>query len=152
MRRLWWALVVVAGLALPLGSWISVTEVSAAPACAPQRLRVVDLMTIPELVQAGKPVQLWKVTLKSLEDCITVLEVRERDRTVGRSVPYQIKSGEFSYTVTADSNYRFQFQEHCLKVLVNVADAWAPVEPIDPQKRFCATSRPQPPPGGWSLK
>jgi hypothetical protein len=118
--------------------------------CAPQRLRIVELGTIPELVQAGKPVQLWKVTLKSLEDCLTVLEVRERDRIVGRSVPYQIKSGEFPYTVTADSTYRFQGQEHCLKVLVNVGDAWAPLDPLDPQKTFCAKYRPHPP-GGWSL-
>jgi hypothetical protein len=36
--------------------------------CAPQRLRVVELEKIPELVQAGKQVQLWKITLKSLED------------------------------------------------------------------------------------
>jgi hypothetical protein len=152
MRRLWWAFVAIAGLALPLGSWISATEVSAAPVCAPQRLRVVDVATIPALVQAGKPVQLWKVTLRSLDDCLTVLEVREWDRIVGRSVPYQIKSGEFPYTVTADSTYRFQGQEHCLKVLVNVGDAWTPVDPLDSQNLFCARYRAQPPPGGWSLK
>ncbi len=143
---------VVAILAITLEGGIPSTAVGAPPACAPQRLRVVDLVTIPELVQAGKQVQLWKVTLKSLEDCLTVLEVRELDRIVGRSVPYLIKSGEFSYTVNADSNYRFQVQEHCFKVLVNVADAWVPVDPIDQQKRFCATYRPVPPPGGWSLK
>jgi hypothetical protein len=120
--------------------------------CAPQRLRIVELGTIPELVQAGKPVQLWKVTLKSLEDCLTVLEVREPDRIVGRSVPYLIKAGEFSYTISADSKYQFQVQEHCLKVLMNVADAWAPVDPLDPQKLFCARYRAQPPPAGWSLK
>ena len=139
-------------IAATAGSVFPFAAIGAPTACAPQRLRVVDLATIPELVQAGKPVQLWKVTLKSLEDCLTVLEVRERDRTVGRSVPYQIKSGEFSYTITADSNYRFQVQEHCLKVLLNVADAWVPVDPVEPQKLFCARYRGQPPPGGWSLK
>jgi hypothetical protein len=150
--------VVVAIMGIILGGGVPPAVVGAAPVCAPQRLRVVDLATIPELVQldqlarAGKPVQLWKVTLKSLEDCLTVLEVRERDRIVGRSVPYQIKSGEFPYTVIADANYRFQIQEHCLRVLINVADAWAPVSPIDAQKLFCARYRPQPPPGGWSLK
>ena len=151
MSRLGQALV-VAIVGVTLGGGVPVSEVGAAPVCVPQRLRVVDLATIPELVQADKPVQLWKVTLKSLEDCLTVLEVRERDRIVGRSVPYQIKTGEFSYTVTADSNYQFKVQEHCLKVLMNVADAWAPVDPLEPQKVFCARYRPQPPPGGWSLK
>ena len=151
MRRIGWALMVaITGIASV--SVAPFEAIGAPPACAPQGLRVVDVVTIPELVQAGKQVQLWKVTLKSLEDCLTVLEVRERDRIVGRSVPYLIESGEFSYTVTADLNYRFQAQEHCLKVLVNVADAWAPVDPINQQKRFCATYRPVPPPGGWSLK
>ena len=134
------------------GSVFPFAAAGAPPPCVPQRLRIVELVTIPELVQAGKPVQLWKVTLKSLEDCLTVLEVRERDLIVGRGVPYLIKAGEFSYTISADSKYRFQVQEHCLKVLMNVADAWAPVDPLDPQKLFCARYRPQPPPGGWSLK
>jgi len=151
MRRLGQALV-VAIVGVTLGSGVPPAVVGAAPVCVPQRLRVVDLATIPELVQAGKQVQLWKVTLKSLEDCLTVLEVREQDRMVGRSVPYLIKAGDFSYTVKADSNYWFKAQEHCLKVLVNVADAWAPVDPIEPQKSFCAKYRLQPPPGGWSLK
>jgi len=150
--------VTVAIMGVILGGGVPLAPVGAAPVCVPQRLRVVDLATIPELVQldqlarASKPIQLWKVTLKSLEDCLTVLEVLERDRIVGRSVPYQIKSGEFPYTVTADSNYRFQGQEHCLKVLINVADAWVPVDPLEPQKVFCARYRAQPPPGGWSLK
>jgi hypothetical protein len=130
--------VVVTIMGVILGGSVLLAVAGAAPMCAPQRLRVVNLATIPELVQAGKPVQFWKVTLKSLDDCLTVLEVRERDRVVGRSVPYQITSGEFSYTVTADSNYQFQGQEHCLKVLVNVADAWVPVDPLEPQKVFCA--------------
>lgn len=151
MRRVKKALT-VAIMGVILGGGVSPALVGAAPACAPQRLRVVDVVTIPDLVQAGKPVQLWKVTLKSLEDCLTVLEVRERDRVLGRSVPYLIKAGEFSYTVSADSKYRFQVQEHCLKVLMNVADAWAPVDPIDPQKLLCARYRAQPPPAGWSLK
>lgn len=152
MRRLSWAVAVVEALTVLLGGGVLATVVSAAPVCAPQRLRVVDLATIPELVQAGKPIQLWKVTLRALEDCLTVLEVRERDRVVGRSVPYQIKSGEFPYTVTADSNYRFQGQEHCLRVLLNVADAWKPVDPIEPQKVFCARYRTQPLPAGWSMR
>ena len=143
--------VVVVLMVTTLGVGIHVSAVGAMPTCRPQNLRVMDVATIPELVQAGKTVQLWKVTLKALEDCLTVLEVRERDRVVGRSVPYQIRSGEFPYTVTADSNYRFQGQEHCLKVLVNVADAWVPVDPLEPQKVFCAKYRPRPP-GGWSLK
>jgi len=134
------------------GSVFPFAAAGAPPPCVPQRLRIVELVTIPELVQAGKPIQLWKVTMRSSEDCLSVLEVRERDRTVGRSVPYLIKSGEFSYTVTADPNYRFQVQEHCFKVLVNVADAWALVDPVEPQKLFCARYRAQPPPGGWSLK
>ena len=134
------------------GSVFPFAAAGAPPPCVPQRLRIVELVTIPELVQAGKPIQLWKVTLKSLEDCLTVLEVREPDRIVGRSVPYLIKAGEFSYTISADSKYRFQVQEHCLKVLMNVADAWVPVDPLDPQKLFCGRYRPQPPPGGWSLK
>jgi len=151
MRRVKQA-VTVAIMGVILGGGVPLAPVGAAPVCVPQRLRVVDLATIPELVQAGKPIQLWKVTLKSLEDCLTVLEVRERDRIVGRSVPYLIKAGEFSYTISADSKYRFEVQEHCLKVLMNVADAWAPVDPLEPQKVFCARYRPQPPPGGWSLR
>ena len=134
------------------GSVFPFAAVGAPPPCVAQRLRIADLATVPELVQAGKQIQLWKVTLKSLEDCLAVLEVRERDRTVGRSVPYLIKAGEFSYTVTADPNYRFQAQEHCFTVLVNIADTWAPISPIDAQKLFCARYRAQPPPGGWSLK
>jgi hypothetical protein len=144
--------VTVAIMGVILGGGVPPAVVGAAPACAPQRLRVVDVVTIPDLVQAGKPVQLWKVTLKSLEDCLTVLEVRERDRILGRSVPYLIRAGEFSYTISADSKYRFQVQEHCLKVLMNVADAWAPVDPLDPQKLFCVKYRGQPPPAGWSLR
>jgi hypothetical protein len=151
MKRLGQALV-VAIVGVAFGGGVPPAVVGAAPVCVPQRLRVIDLATIPELVQAGKSIQLWKVTLKSLEDCLTVLEVREQDRIVGRSVPYQIKSGEFPYTVTADANYRFQIQEHCLKVLINVGDGWTPVDPLDPQKLFCARYRAQPPPGGWSLK
>lgn len=151
MRRVKQA-VTVAIMGVILGGGVPPAVVGAALACAPQRLRVVDVVTIPDLVQADKPVQLWKVTLKSLEDCLTVLEVRERDRTVGRSVPYLIKEGEFSYTISADSKYRFQVQEHCLKVLMNVADAWAPVDPLDPQKLFCVKYRGQPPPAGWSLR
>jgi hypothetical protein len=126
--------------------------IGAPPACVPQWLRIIELGTIPELVQVENQIQVWTVRLKSDGDCLTVFDVRERDRIVGRSVPYLIKLGEFSYTVTADPNYRFRAQEHCLRVLVNVADAWVPVDAIDPQKVFCARYRPQPAPGGWSLK
>ena len=156
MKRVKQALV-VAIFGVILQGAVPFRAIGAPPACVPQRLRVVDLVTVPEVVQPEKQVQLWKVTLKSLEDCLTVLDVREGDRVVGRSVPYLInkaseKAPDFSYTVTADPNYRFQNQEHCLRVLVNVADTWAPVDAIDPQRPFCARYRPQPSPGGWSLK
>jgi hypothetical protein len=152
MRR-WQNAVFAVMIVATVGGAAPLAASGALPApCATQRLRIVELVTIPELVQAGKQIQLWKVTIRSSEECLTVLEVRERDRTVGRSVPYLIKSGEFSYTVTADPNYRFQVQEHCFKVLVNVADTWAPVDPVEPQKLFCARYRAQPPPGSWSLK
>ena len=125
-----------------------------APCAPPHRFRVLELGMIPDPVQRGQRIQLWAVTLQSdySGECLAVLEVRDRDQIVGRRVQYLIRPGPGRYTFQADPNYGFQVQEHCFRVLVTVADAWAPVDPVVPQKLFCARYRAQPPPGGWSLK
>ena len=143
-------IVVTVGGAAPFGS----SAGSPVPCVAPHRLRILDLGMLPDPVQQGQRVQLWAVTLQSdySGECLAVLEVRDGAQIVGRRVQYLITPGQGRYTFQADPNYRFQVQDHCFTVLANVADAWALISPIDAQKQFCARYRPQPPPGGWSLK
>ncbi len=143
-------IVVTVGGAAPFGS-------SAAPPVhcgAPHRLRILDLGMIPDPVRQDQRIQLWSVTLQSdyNGECLAVLEVRDRDQVAGRRVQYLIKPGVGRYTFQSEPSYRFQLQDHCFTVLANVADAWALISPIDAQKQLCARYRPQPPPGGWSLK
>lgn len=136
-----------------LGSAIPFRAIGAPPApCAPpHRLRILDLGMLPDPVRQGQRIQLWSVKLQSdyNGECLTFLEVRDRDQIVGRRVQYLIKPGEGRYTFQAEPGYRFQAQDHCLAVLVNVGNTWTPV---DAARRFCARYRPVPPPGGWSLR
>ena len=146
----------VAIIAAALVSALPLVAMGAPPVSCqpPHRLRILDLGMLPDPLQQGQRIQLWAVTLQSdyNGECLITLEVRDRDQIVGRRVQYLIKPGVGRYTFQAEPNYRFQLQEHCFTVLVNVADAWAPIDPTDPQRWFCAGFRPQPPPGGWSLK
>jgi hypothetical protein len=132
----------------------SASGVAPAACMPPHRFRVLDLGMLPDPAQRGQRIQLWAVTLRSdyNAECLAVLEVRDRDQIVGRRLQYLIKPGTGRYTFQAEPSYRFQLQEHCLTVLANVADTWVPVKPADSQRLFCARYRPQPPPGGWSLK
>jgi hypothetical protein len=130
----------------------------APPACAPpHRLRILDLGMIPDpvyQVYQGKSIQQWKVTLESgySADCLTALEVLEGDQSASTQVPYQITPGRAHYTLQADRRYQFRAQDVCFQVAVNVQNTRTLIAPLDPQKRFCARYRPQPPPGSWSLK
>jgi hypothetical protein len=130
-------------------------SVGAPPACAPPyRLWIADLGMLPDPVPQGRPIQQWKVTLESgySTNCLSVLEVLEGDQSASTQVPYQITPGRAHYTLQADRRYQFRAQDVCFQVAVNVQNTRTPIAPLDPQKRFCGRYRPQPPPGGWSLK
>jgi len=136
-------------------SILSFAALGAPPACAPPyRLWITDLGMIPDPVYQGRPIQQWKVTLESgySTDCLSALEVLEGDQSASTQVPYQITPGRAHYTLQADRRYQFRAQDVCFQVAVNVQNTRTLIAPLDPQKRFCARYRPQPPPGGWSLK
>ena len=129
-------------------------EAAPQPCAPPHRLKILELGMIPDPVRQDQRIQLWSVTLQSdyNGECLTLLEVRDRDQVAGRRVQYLIKPGVGRYTFQSEPNYRFQLQDHCFTVVVNVANAWALISPTDAQKLFCARYRAQPPPTGWSLK
>jgi len=148
MRRVGWALMVaiigaVWGSAFPFDA-ASAPPVSCAP---PHRLSILDLGMIPEPVRQGQRIQLWTVKLRSdwNGECLTSLEVWDRDQPAGKRVQYLIKPGEGRYTFQAEQAYSFQARDHCFAVLVNVGNTWTP---IDAARAFCARQGP----GGWSLK
>lgn len=125
-----------------------------APCAPPYRLWITDLGMIPDPVYQGKPIKQWKATLQSgySADCLSALEVLEGDQSASTQVPYQITPGRAHYTLQADRRYQFKAQDVCFQVAVNTQNTRTPIAPLDPQKRFCARYRAQPPPGGWSLK
>jgi len=136
-------IVATTGSAFPMAA-IGAPPVECAP---PHRLSILDLGMIPDPVHQGQRIQLWTVTLRSdwNGECLTSLEVRDRDQLAGKRTQYLIKPGEGRYTFQAEPAYSFQARDHCFAVLVNVGNTWTP---INAQRAFCARSGP----GGWSLK
>ncbi len=132
-----------------LGSAIPFRASGAPPVfCSPpHRLKILDLGMVPDPVRQGQRIQLWAVTLQSdyNGECRTLLGVRDRDQVVGKEFEYLIRPGLGRYTFQAEPGYRFQAQEHCFQVLVNIGNTW---KPIDAARVFCARRGP----GGWSLK
>ena len=154
MRR-WQKAVFAVMIVVTVGGIVPFGSSGAPPACAPPyRLWIYDLGMIPDPVYQGRPIQQWKVTLESgySADCLTTLEVLEGDQSASTQVPYQITPGRAHYTLQADRRYQLKAQDVCFQVAVNVQNTRTLIAPLDPQKRFCARYRPQPPPGGWSLK
>ena len=132
--------------------WASATPFTAFAAppllcLPPHRLSVLNLGMIPDPVRQGQRIQLWTVKLRSdwNGECVTFLEVRDRNQIAGKKVQYLIKPGEGRYALPAEPSYFFQGRDSCFTVYVNVTNTWAPVAAA---RTFCA----QLGPGGWSLR
>jgi len=140
---------VVAIIGTTLLAAVPFTAIAAPPVSCepPHRLSILDLGMVPDPVRHLQRIQLWTVKLRSdwNGECLSSLEVRDRDQLAGKRTQYLIKPGEGRYTFQAEPGYAFQARDHCFGVLVNVGNTWTP---IDAARAFCARQGP----GGWSLK
>ena len=102
MRRVKQGLVVLT-IGVIVGTLVPFAAIGVPP---PHRLRILDLGMPPDPVRQGQRIQLWSVKLQSdyNGECLTFLEIRDRDQLVGRGVQYLIKPGEGRYTFADRKN------------------------------------------------
>lgn len=112
----------------------------------PHAMRIQDLDVRPDPVRPGQAIREWIVTLKSdrTGECMTLLQIKDRDQLAGADIEHAIKPGTNKYRVKVVPGYKFQAQDHCFTVLADIAGTR---QPIDAAKRFCARQLPM-----WTLK
>ena len=128
------------------------------PPCAPpHKMTVEGLDMTPDPVHQTQPLTSWIVTLKSDQngECNSRIAVRDRNEVAGLGLTGPIRPGTHQYTIPVRPGYRFQGQDHCFLVLVDLAGT--PPQQVDARGTFCAKFKP-PAPGkapafpSWTLK
>jgi hypothetical protein len=107
------------------------------PACSrPYHLKVLDLATVPDPVQEGQSIRIWRVTLQSShrKGCRTHLEVHDATQIAGVGI-LQISPGRRVYTLQAVPGYRMRREASCFFVQVTMAGS---LTPLKAQRTFCA--------------
>lgn len=115
------------------------------PACSrPHALTVLDLTMVPDSVQEGHPIRIWRLTLQShhRRACRLHLEVRDQDHAAGVGI-LEISPGRRVYTLQAVPGYRLRHETSCFVVHATMAGS---LTPLKAQRTLCA--RPDRPTGG----
>ena len=121
---------------------------AARPCAPPHRMRIVDLNMTPDPVRQGRPLKELQITIQSDQngECSTALEVRDQHQIVAQVQAQTIRPGRTVFVVPVVQGYRFQGQDSCFVVQVNVGGVFSPIEA---QQVFCAKLRTIP---VWTLK
>jgi hypothetical protein len=94
----------------------------------------------------GQRIRAWKVRIKldGNRECDTEVEIREGGEAVGRARRTTLRPGITEIDVEPTDRYRFQGQEHCFNV---VLDLEGTRREVDASRRFCALQK-----AAWSMR
>lgn len=109
-------------------------------------LRIQDLDVSPDPLVEGQRIKAWRVRIRLDGDreCETEILVREGDEVVGRARDHVLRPGVNNVVVQPVESYRFQRNEHCFDVTVDLEGSR---RRVDADRRFCAKQRP-----AWSMR
>jgi hypothetical protein len=127
------------------GGWtLSAAVPPPAPRLLPEDLRVNELTISPDPVRTGQQVA-FGVTVhnRSSWSGRVRLQIRDRDEMAVEASDVQIRPGANRLELPR-SGYRFNREDHCFTVLVDIEGTW---RPVDLARQFCA-GRTE---GGWTL-
>jgi hypothetical protein len=77
-------------------------------------------------------------------ECETEIMIREGNEIVGRARNYNLRPGRNELEIEPVESYRFQSNEHCFEVIVDVEGSR---RRVDADRRFCAKQIP-----AWSMR
>ncbi|HYY24886.1 MAG TPA: hypothetical protein VE689_05285 [Candidatus Udaeobacter sp.] len=103
------------------------------------RLRIEDLDVSPDPLVHGQRIRSWRVRvrLNSDRERETEIMVREGNEMVGRARNYTLRPGINEVEIQPAETYRFQRNEHCFDVIVDLegsGGAWMPIGGSAPNK------------------
>jgi hypothetical protein len=109
------------------------------------RLRIQDLDVSPDPLVEGQRIKAWRarIRLDGNRECETEILVREGNDVVGRVRDYVLRPGVNEVLIQPTEAYRFQKNEHCFDVVVDLEGSR---RRVDADRRFCAKQRP-----AWSM-
>jgi hypothetical protein len=109
-------------------------------------LKIEDLDVTPDPVVQGHKINSWRVRiqLNNGRECETEIMIREGNEIVGRARNYNLRPGRNELEIEPVESYRFQSNEHCFEVIVDVEGSR---RRVDADRRFCAKQIP-----AWSLR
>jgi hypothetical protein len=109
-------------------------------------LRIQDLDVSPDPLVEGQRIKAWRVRIRlnGNRECETEILVREGDEVVGRVRDQVLRPGVNDIVVQPMENYRFQRNEHCFEVTVDLEGSR---RRVDADRRFCAKQR-----AAWSMR
>ena len=110
------------------------------------RLRIEDLDASPDPLVHGQRIRSWRVRvrLNSDRECETEIMVREGNEMVGRARNYTLRPGINEVEIQPAETYRFQGNEHCFDVIVDLEGSR---RRVDADRRFCTKQIP-----AWSMR
>jgi hypothetical protein len=109
-------------------------------------LRIQDLDVSPDPLVEGQRIKAWRVRIRldGNRECETEILVREGDEVAGRLRDQVLRPGVNDIVVQPMENYRFQRNEHCFEVTVDLEGSR---RRVDADRRFCAKQR-----AAWSMR
>jgi hypothetical protein len=110
------------------------------------RLRIQDLDVSPDPLVEGQRIKAWRVRIRldGNRECETEILVREGEEVVGRARDQLLRPGVNEVVIPPTETYRFQRNEHCYDVIVDLDGSR---RRVDADRRFCAKQRP-----AWSMR
>jgi hypothetical protein len=110
------------------------------------RLRIQDVDVSPDPLIQGQRIRSWRVRVRldGNRECEAEIMVREGNEIVGRARNHNLRPGVNEVDVQPIENYRFQRNEHCFDVVVDLDGSR---RRIDADRRFCAKQTP-----AWTMR